>query len=393
MKKYLPLILLVFTLNAESIYAQITLTNGDHTIEINGAISTYYNHRFLKEGELNRRKNRFNLRDAQLQIEGRYKRDIEYELQVDFSDLGQAATGLIDPENPGIMDAFVRYKGLKVVDITFGYTKLPYSRSSLVPFIYTPYWQRAEIVRGDIFSRRDVGVSLGKTFWRQRINIVGGVYTGLGELSLRGDNDPSGNLEYVGRAEFAYPSRFRYRDIDDRITPVPMVAVGVNGRYTDKRQPVPNRTLPSGAGGEYGIKVIDGIKYVYGFDMALQWMGFSAQYEFHFFRATPRDSNNFMLLGLPKWQTGGFFQGGGLYGQLNYFSKPLKSIFSARYEELMLNDLIAGRLVRFGGAYAYQLNGWKSMLKVQYWLIDQEDPMDEKRWKSQIRIGWQYLFQ
>lgn len=391
MKKIL-LLFIAFVVN-NLVFSQVTLTNGEHTIEISGAVSTYFNKRFLKDGELNKRKDRFNLRDAQLQIEGRYKRTVEYELQVDFSDLGQAATGLIDPENPGIMDAYVRYKGLQVVDITFGYTKLPYSRSSLVPFIYTPYWQRAEIVRGDIFSRRDVGVSLGKTFWRQRAHIVAGVYNGLGELSLRGDNDPSGTLEYVGRAEVAYPSRFRHRDIDDRITPVPMLALGINGRYTDKRQPLTNRTLPAGAGGEYGVKVIDGIKYVYGFDVAFQWMGFSAQYEFHFYRATPRDSNNFMLLGLPKWQTGGFYQGGGMYGQINYFSKPLKSIFSLRYEELMLNDLIPGKLVRFGGAYAFQLNGWKSMLKVQYWLVDREDPLDELSWKSQIRVGWQYLFQ
>lgn len=372
---------------------QITMTNGDHTIEITGSISTYYNHRFMKEGELNLRKNRFRLRDAQLQIEGRYKKTIEYELQVDFSDIGQSLTGVIDPENPGIMDAYVHYKGLGIVDLTFGYTKLPYSRSSLVPFVYTPYWQRAEIVRGDIFSRRDIGVSLSKTFWRQRVKIEGGIYNGLGELSLRGDNDPSGNLEYIGRAEVAYPSRFRYRDIDDRITPVPMFAAGFNARYTDKSQPVGNRTLPGGASGEYNVKVIDGKKYVYGFDLAFQWMGFSAQYEFHYYRATPRDSNNFMLMGLPKWQTGGFFQGGGMYGQLNYFSKPLKSIFSVRYEELMLNDLISGKMVRFGGAYAFQLNGWKSMIKVQYWLIDQEDPLDPLRWTSQVRLGWQYLFQ
>jgi hypothetical protein len=185
------LVTIVITCLTYSSFAQLTLGNGKHVLEITGSLSTYYNHRVIKPDATNQNKNkdRFRLRDAQLQLEGRYKNILEYELQVDFVDLASSATGIIDAENPGLMDAYFIYKGLKFVHIQVGYGKLYYSRSSMVPFVYSPYWQRAELVRGNLFSRRDVGVTLMKGFWRQRVNLYAGVYTGLGELSLRGDND------------------------------------------------------------------------------------------------------------------------------------------------------------------------------------------------------------
>jgi len=92
-----------------------------------------------------------------------------------------SGSNIIDGENPGLMDAYVKYKGLKFIDIQVGYGKTPYSRNSLVPFFLSPYWQRAQITRGDIFSRRDIGVTLSQSFWKQRINVYGGIYNGIGE--------------------------------------------------------------------------------------------------------------------------------------------------------------------------------------------------------------------
>lgn len=373
-------------------YSQLTISNGNHVLEITGAISTYYNYRDLKDYSQNRNKDRFRLRDAQLQLEGRVSDIWEYELQVDFVDLASSATGEIDPENPGLMEARVTYKGLSFVDIEAGYGKLYYSRSSLNPFSFSPYWQRAQIVRGDIFSRRDVGVTLKKDFWRQRINVYAGAYTGLGEISLRGDNDSSGALEYVGRVDFAYPSRFRYREIDDRISPVPMFLIGFNGRYTD-RQLTEGRSFPEGSQGEYGLKMIDGKRYVYGMDFSFQYMGFSGQFEIHQMRGEPLSPSDPLFQGLAPAQTNGYFLAGGWLSQINYFHKPWKSIISLRYEELDLSDLVAGKSQRLCGALAYQIKGFDAMIKAQYFHnLGVQEPIDPLRWNEQIRIGMQFNF-
>lgn len=387
------LLTLLFVFTGVAAYSQLTISNGNHMMEFSGSASVYYNQRILKETNDNRNKDRFKLRDAQIKIEGRIKDIWEYELQMDFADMAANATlEEIDPENPGLMDAYVVYKGLDWFNIKLGYGKVPYSRSSTVPFGFTPYWQRAELVRGSLFSRRDVGLTLSKTFWKQRANITAGVYTGLGEVSLGGDNDASGNPEFIARAELAYPSPFRYRDIDERHTPIPMFVVGVNGRYANKSLPE-GRTFPAGAQGEYGMKVIDGEKYAYGFDAAFQYMGFSGQFELHQIKGKPQQTDDPLFLGLPLQLTEGYFLAGGYTAQLNYFIKRWKTIISVRYEELDLNDLAKGNSRRFSPAVAYQIDGFDAMVKFQYFnILKEEASIDPLRWTEQFRIGLQLIF-
>lgn len=370
--------------------AQVTISNGKHILEISGSISTYHNIRNLKFGEEDKNKDRFKLRDAQLDFEGRVGSDYEYNLKVDFADMAannQGAT--IDPENPGLMEATVKYTGLDLFDIEMGYGKVYYSRSSLNPFNYSAYWQRAELVRGSIFSRRDVGVTLMKNFWKQRANLYVGAYTGLGELSLTGDNDPSGQLEYIGRFDIAYPARYRYREIDDRITPIPMFSLGLNGRFMNKKLP-DGEAFPDNATSEYGIKVIDGKRYVYGLDASFQYMGFSGQFEIHQVRSEPQNENDPLFQNFTPQQTRGYVLSGGFIAQANYFIKNIKTIVSARYEELDLNDLVKGNSERFSTAIAYQLNGYQAMIKFQYFNIIKEERIDPLKWDEQFRIGMQF---
>ena len=372
--------------------AQVTISNGKHIIEISGSISTYYNNRQLKFGEEDKNKNRFKLRDAQLDIEGRVGSDYEYNLKLDFADMAANNSGVeIDPENPGLMEATIKYKGFQFLDVEMGYGKVYYSRSSMNPFNFSPYWQRAELVRGSIFSRRDVGATLMKNFWKQRANIYIGAYTGLGELSLTGDNDPSGQLEYIGRFDIAYPSRYRYREIDDRVTPIPMFSLGVNGRFMNKKLPA-GEDFPTNALGEYGIKVIDGKRYVYGLDASFQYMGFSGQFEIHQVRSEPQNKNNPLFQNFTSQQTKGYVLSGGYIAQANYFIKDMKTIVSARYEELDLNDLVKGRSERFSTAIAYQMNGYNAMIKFQYFNIIKEESIDPLKWDQQFRLGIQFQF-
>lgn len=387
-KNYKSILLIGTLLLSATSQAQFTISNGKNMIQISGSVSGYYNQRILKSdiNDQDRKKDRFKLRDAQIKIDGRIEDKWEYEFQVDMADLAIANSGSIDPENPGLMDAHVTYKGLDFMDIKVGYSKLAYSRSSMEGFTYTPYWQRAELMRGDFFSRRDIGVTLSSDFWKQRINVTGGIYTGLGEMSLRGDNDASGNPEFVGRAEFAYPSRYRNRDIDDRHSPIPMFSIGVNARYANKNLPS-GETFPTGATGEYGWKVVDGKKFVYGFDASFQYQGFSGQFEYHRLRAEPQSVSNPLYQGLTADKNGGYVLAGGYVAQLNYFFKSIRTSLSARYERLDQNDLAAGYSERFSPAVAYQIRGYDTMIKFQYFNILKEESIDPLKWKEQFRLG------
>lgn len=391
MRKILSISLLILGVNT---YAQISITNGKHSLEISGAMSTYYNYRFYKDSLNGKviddyKKNRFKLKDAQFQLEGRYGNEYEYELQIDLADLANLGE---DPTNPGLMDAYFKYKGFKPFDIQLGYGKTPYSRSSLTPFIYSVYWQRAQIARGDFFGRRDIGVTLSQDFWKQRINVYLGAYTGLSEISIKGDNDASGKLEYIGRVDIAYPSRFRYREIDDKVSPIPMFALGINGRYANKVLP-DGETFPSFSTGEFGTKLISGKKTTIGADFAFQFKGFSLLAEYHRLKITPQDTTSSLLAGLPMSKTEGYVLAGGSILQMNYYAKSLKTIVSARWEQLNINDLIKGESQRLSIGIAYQLKGFNSMIKAQYFhVLTEEDVVDPLKWTNQIRVGWQYLF-
>ena len=388
MKKTVCLLFILLT--GSLTHAQISVSSGEHNLEISARIATFYNQRYLKPGEEDQDKNRFRLRDAQLIVEGRIKDEWEYEVQVDFADIASSNFDDIDPENPGLLDAFVTYKGLDAFNIKVGYSKLPYSRSSLTPFPYSTYWQRAQIARGDLFSRRDVGLTLYKDFWKKRLDVYAGVYTGLGESSLRGDNDASGNPEYVARVNLAYPAPMKYREIDYVHTPIPLFAIGVNGRFANKSLP-DGENFPDGAAGEFGLKAVDGKKYTYGMDFTFQYMGFSGEFEIHQIKAEPQNESDPLFLGLTPDQTDGEVFAGGYFTKLNYFFKDISTIVSVRYEQLDLNDLNAGDSQRFSAALAYQLKGFDAMVKLQYFNnLNEQETLDPLDWNEQIRVGLQF---
>jgi len=388
MKKNILFLLIILSINTS--LAQFVISNGKSTLEISSNFSGFYNYRSLKSGEVDQSKNRFKLRDAQLGIKGKIGNDIELSLKVDFADIASNTINTaIDPENPGLLNANVTYKGFKFMDIEMGYGKLYYSRNSMVNFENSAYWQNAEITRGSVFSVRDVGVTFIKNFWKQRANAYLGAYTGLGELSLAGENDPSGSLEYISRFDVSFPSRYRYTEIDERHTPIPMFQVGVAGRYANKKLPI-GTAFPTNATSSYGIKVIDGERYVYGFDAAFQYMGFSGQFEIHQLKSKPQNPNDPLFQNYSLDQTNGYVLSGGYIAQLNYYIKDWRTILSARYEELDLNDLVVGKARRFSPAIGYKLKGSSAMIKFQYFNILRDESIDAQTWKEQFRLGFQF---
>jgi hypothetical protein len=367
--------------------AQFSLRNGYSHLEFSGSVSSFYNYRNIKTGQTDQSRNRFAIRDAQFQVEYRYKKQWEAKFQFDLADL---VTNGNDPENPGILDAWVKYNGLKFVSLWMGYGLVPYSRSNFHGFSNTPYWSRAEIAKGTFFSSRDVGFMLQSSLLNQCLNVFAGVYTGLGELSIKGINDASGKLEYIGRIDYSFPARYRYEDIDFKHTPTPLFTIGFNGRYANKELPQ-GTFFPGGSTSDFNVKVYNGKRFVYGGDFAFQWKGFSLVSELHQLKITPKDSLAAELKGLPLSKTKGYFLSGGWYVQASYHFKKINSTFSSRLEEFDVNDLNKGNSRIVSLAYAYKFKKTGSMIKLQFWHYLNEEPGFESNWVDQIRLGFNFV--
>ena len=133
------------------------------------------------------------------------------------------------------MQASASFNPLKDnLSIELGYDKVPFSRTSLVSNTETPFLQRVEVARG-AFNRRDLGLTFTYSLLNKKLNLYGGAYTGLGSESLSTGNDASGKLEYIGRAEFSYPARYRHIEVDLSHLNIPVISVGIDGRYAEKK--------------------------------------------------------------------------------------------------------------------------------------------------------------
>ena len=131
-----------------------------------------------------------------------------------------------------------------------------------------------------------------------------------------------------------------------------MMVLGFNGRYANKK--LNGGSFPSYAIGEYNMKVVDGSK-LNGYDTD-------------------------------------FFTMNGFAGEITYYFKKKNTIISCRYEQFDLNDLVDGKSQRIYGSLAYQIDGFNSMIKFQYWHILSEEENDPLKWTNQFRLGWCFLF-
>ncbi|OJW77855.1 MAG: hypothetical protein BGO69_00065 [Bacteroidetes bacterium 46-16] len=394
MNKFLRIVLLSLLVSSTA-SAQFTFTAGDNILELSGLIGVYYNYRFLKPAETSYKKDRFGLRDMKLDLEGKKGNKWEYELKVDFADLAtnSAAGGIVDPENPGLECAYIMYKGLPVT-IELGYDKLPYSQGSIDDIYSIPFWSRGILTDGSLFSRRDLGLTLSRTLWKQRINIYGGIYTGMGEniFANQGDNDDSGAPEYIGRIDIAYPSRFRYKEIDEVGVPIPMFRVGANVRYANKTQPT-GATLPVNAAGDYNLRLVAGEKFVYGFDANFQYRNFSAQFETQMLSLRPSLQTDPLFAGTALATNNKVVKAGGYLLQGNYCLKAARSVLSVQYQDVNLNDLVYGSEEWLSLAYGFMINSFKNVIKIQYYKpLTEDTKSDPLKYTAQLRIGWQYHF-
>ncbi len=405
MKKLLLLTLLAGTISNVS-YGQFsefqdnpssfTINSGNNTLQFGGRISFYYENRFLKPGQTNLKHNGFDVKDADLDLLGKTSNNFSYEFHYSLVDIITAAAtqNTNNPANPGFKAAYLQYEGFKI-KIKIGYDKLPFSQSNIMHEHETPFWGHPNLTGGDLFSRRDIGLTLTTHLLHKKINLYAGAYSGMGENFFQYGTDQSGTFEYVGRAEFAYPSKMSYNEIDEENSPIVHFRIGANIRYEDKTQPgaASVATLYPDAIGAYGTRIISGKRTVYGGDAIIKYRGISATFESDILNMKPNSQSDGLYGGTSSTLNKGKVNAGGFTSDLNYDNEKIHSVFSVGYENTNANDLIAGHQEWVTLAYAYKLSGFNSCAKIEYYIPATEDVNSNPlKYTGQLRVGYQIVF-
>jgi hypothetical protein len=366
--------MLLLHLSTSSANAQSTIATYDRNLQFSGYVVSFYNMRFYDVAEKNRDKNRMNLDFAVFRVQHSNQKGIRSEIQINIPALFST-----DPTDEFLMQATAEWRNRKGDGgIQMGYDKLPFSWASILPQNESAFLQRAECIRGKSFNRRDLGVTLWKSFFNRRLTATGGIYTGEGINSITGDNDPNGKYLYAGRMEASYPARYRNEELDMDNSPKPRLLLGGSAMYTEK-------TVTTGT--DYPILTVNGKKISSGADITASWRGFSLHGEWVNFKILPNDST--VLLGKPTH----FFRAQGVIAQCAYHIQKIKTTVALRYDEFNPNDLILGDTRQTASiALNYLFDGMDNVIKVHYFHRLKAENALEPWSENQIRIGWQIRF-
>jgi len=381
-----------------------TISGDDNSLQIGGRTSGYYQARTLKAGETNKSHNGWELKDMDFDIlghAGHGSKKFIYEFQVSFVDIVTAATSqnTAAPLSPGIKAAYLQYVGCPV-NIKLGYDKLPFSLGNIADVWATPFWSHGKLTGGDLWSRRDWGLTLDYSTWASKLNFYAGAYSGMGETFFEYGNDQSGKMEYAARVEFSFPGRVKYRTIDEEASPKPQILVGLNARYFDKTQPSAAKSAGAGfaatypdAVGPYGISVFDGKRTIMGADLLAKYKGLSFTFEADMVKMQPTSQADPIYQGTPESKNAKVVNAGGITTSLNYDYEKWHSVLSVQYDNLNVNDLVPGTQQWVAFAYAYKVTGFNSVFKIEYVIPTLEDKISNPvKYTNELRVGYQIVF-
>lgn len=394
-----------------------TLSSDKNTLTIGGRVSFYGEDRFIKNGpagengsgQTNLDHNTFDIKDIDLDLQGKTASKFSYELHYSLIDIITAANteNIYVPNNPGYDNAgfkaaYIQYEGFKI-KIKLGFDKLPFSQSNIQHEHETPFWSHPVLTGGDLFSRRDIGLTLNTSLLKNdMINLYAGMYSGMGENYIEYGQDESGKFEYVGRAEFCYPSKMSYNEIDEENSPILHFRVAGNIRYEDKNGPEGTAldTKYPDAVGLYDTRLLDGYRTIYGGDAIVKYRGISATFEDDIVDMRPNSQSDPLFNGTAYSVNKGVVHAGGIIADLNYNWEKIHTVFSVGYEHTTANDLQPGYMEYVNFAIAYKIRGFNSCAKVEYYIPTMEDlgnsstliGNDPLKWNSQIRLGYQIVF-
>ena len=235
MKKIFIIAVIALFLIPVGSFAQFTFTNGGNSMELSGYLIGFYQYRPQFPGDPkagNYSKNTFDLDDARFNIKGMVKGGLKFEVEINFADIIAYVQNINDQTSVPLTEAYAAWVN-PYLNVKAGYFKLPFSPSSMIDKVPSPFLSRATMVSGTYFSRRDAGIMVYKDLWHQRINLIAGICSGDGELILAGKNDPNGKPEYFGRVELS-SAYYRQEELDKRNIAIPLARIGADIRYNEK---------------------------------------------------------------------------------------------------------------------------------------------------------------
>ena len=330
-----------------------------------------------------------------LDVLGTTANKFTYEVHYSLVDIiTAAATANSSPSTPGFKAAYLEYDGFKV-HMKLGFDKIPFSQSNLMHEHETPNWSHPGLTGGDYFSRRDIGITFSTKLLKDKINLYAGAYSGLGETFFTYGNDASGTFEYVARAEFCYPGKMKYTEIDEENSPVVHFRVAANIRYEDKTQPGSGSVSASYplAMGTYNTYMVNGKRTVYGGDAIIKYRGISATFETDMLNMKPSSSADALYNGTTSSINKGVVNAGGCIAALNYNWEKVHSVFSVVYENSNANDHLYGNQEWMTFAYAYKISSFNSCAKIEYYAPTKEDGASNPlKYTGQFKVGYQIVF-
>jgi hypothetical protein len=388
MKKILTL-LFINTALASSLIAQHSIVFPAGSMEFGGYIIGFYEYRptFTGDPNSNYKHNTFVIDDARFSIKGWFKGGLRYHVEINTVDLVTLAlNGIKDIKSNPLTEAHVSYIN-PYLNVKVGYMKVPFSASSILDKINSPSLARTDFTNSDYFPRRDAGIMIYKDFWHQRINAYFGIYSGMGEVITLGSGDPNGKPEYVGRLELS-SSYWRDDELDRNDLAIPVVRFSGNVRYNQKTAWSGNGTSTFGFD---NVRTVNGTKLSYGYDAAIKWHGFTAQFELDNANIYPVSTDP-EYAELAPYHTK-FFSDGGWLLQFNYYNRKARSAFSVRYDQFVLDNLSSGNAEKTI-TYSYNFYAYPTNLsiKIDYAYRLKETDINMKWEEDQLRAGFQYLF-
>ena len=355
-------------------YSQIGIVHGEHRVEFSGLTTITFTNRDIISTP-KKHLSYFEARNVQFRLEYNYK-IIRCVVQADVAAL---ATGNFDPENIGLMNIWMQIKPVGNLKVRAGFFKVRYSRSNLVSEFDSPFFNRSEICRGQIFGSRDFGLNANYSFIHGLLNIDVGTYTGIAELSLQGKNALNTKFEYVARVDFAWPQKDKQSDFDVYHTRIPQFTLGANVRYNNKDGSISDT---------YQLLVVGGKKLVHGYDAALYYKGIAIACEINAIKMYPLNKN---LRTLDPTNT--FFNAFGYYVQASYYQNKIKSFLALRYDRMNQDTYYAGlgdRVTASLGSFFYHKH---LHVRLNYTRILRTETIatyNPPSWKNQWRIGIYY---
>ena len=141
MKRISIYIALIALLSPLASMAQFTFTNGNNSLELSGYLIGFYQYRPKFPGDPdagNYKKNTFDLDDARFNIKGFVKGGLRFEVELNFADIIAFIQTPTDQTAVPLTEAHINYVN-PYVNIEAGYFKLPFSPSSMIDKVPSPF--------------------------------------------------------------------------------------------------------------------------------------------------------------------------------------------------------------------------------------------------------------